>query len=229
VKALSQGGAERLIAARVTAPFVSVQDLTARAALDRGDLEALAAAGTLAALSGNRHLAFWEVAGIEHPLPLAPAATQQASLAEGRPLLRAPTEGQAIAADYASLGLTLGRHPLALLRERLRAAALLAAHELLGAGHGARVRTAGIVLMRQRPATASGVTFLTLEDESGQVNVIVWERVGERARRALLESRLLEVHGELQSQAGVTHLIAHRLIDRTPLLGELVTRSRDFH
>jgi error-prone DNA polymerase len=148
---------------------------------------------------------------------------------EGRPLLSAPTEGQAIAADYASLGLTLGRHPLALLRKRLSAAALTPAAGLIAAGNGARVRTAGIVLMRQRPATASGVTFLTLEDESGQVNVIVWERVGREQRRALIESRLLEVHGELQHQDGVTHLIAHRLIDRSRLLGELVTRSRDFH
>ena len=227
VKSLSQAGAARLIAARAARPFVSVADLAARAALDRGDLEALAAAGALAALSGNRHLAFWEVAGSERSLPLAPMAT--ATLAEGRPLLRAPTEGEGITADYAALGLTLGRHPLALLRTRLAAAALLPASELARTANGAQVRTAGIVLMRQRPATASGVTFLTLEDESGQVNVIVWERVGRAQRRALLESRLLEVHGELQSQEGVTHLIARRLIDRTPLLGELITRSRDFH
>ncbi|MDE2449799.1 MAG: error-prone DNA polymerase, partial [Gammaproteobacteria bacterium] len=229
VKSLSQAGAERLIAARTLQPFASVEDLAARSALDRGDLEALAAAGALAALSGNRHLAFWEVAGTERPLPLAPTDARPASALEGRPLLSAPTEGQAIAADYASLGLTLGRHPLALLRERLRAAALVPAAELMAAGNGARVRTAGIVLMRQRPATASGVTFLTLEDESGQVNVIVWERIGREQRRALIESRLLEVHGELQHQEGVTHLIAHRLIDRSRLLGELTTRSRDFH
>jgi len=229
VKSLSQGGAERLIAARNVRPFASVEDLAVRAALDRGDLEALAAAGALAALSGNRHLAYWEVAGTERPLPLVPADALPASALEGRPLLSAPTEGQAIAADYAALGLTLGRHPLALLRARLQAAALLPAAELIAAGHGARVRTAGIVLMRQRPATASGVTFLTLEDESGQVNVIVWERIGREQRRALIESRLLEVHGELQHQDGVTHLIAHRLIDRSRLLGELTTRSRDFH
>jgi len=229
VKSLSQAGAERLIAARTLQPFASVEDLAARSALDRGDLEALAAAGALAALSGNRHLAFWEVAGTERPLPLAPTDARPASALEGRPLLSAPTEGQAIAADYASLGLTLGRHPLALLRERLRAAALVTAAELMAAGNGARVRTAGIVLMRQRPATASGVTFLTLEDESGQVNVIVWERIGREQRRALIESRLLEVHGKLQHQEGVTHLIAHRLIDRSRLLGELTTRSRDFH
>jgi len=229
VKSLSQAGAERLIAARNARPFASVEDLAARSALDRGDLEALAAAGALAPLSGNRHLAFWEVAGTERPLPLAPTGALPASELEGRPLLTAPTEGQAIAADYAALGLTLGRHPLALLRKRLHAAALIPAAELIAAGHGARVRTAGIVIMRQRPATASGVTFITLEDESGQVNVIVWERVGREQRQAMIESRLLEVHGELQHQEGVTHLIAHRLIDRSRMLGELTTRSRDFH
>ncbi|HEX4648417.1 MAG TPA: OB-fold nucleic acid binding domain-containing protein, partial [Steroidobacteraceae bacterium] len=229
VKSLSQTGAERLLAARAARPFASVQDLGLRASLDRGDLEALAAAGALASLSGNRHLAFWEVAATERPAPLGFATSRSAALEEGRPLLVAPSEGEAIVADYASLGLTLGRHPLALLRERLAAAALQSASELTHAANGAAVRTAGIVLMRQRPSTAGGVTFLTLEDESGQVNVIVWERVGAAQRRALIESRLLEVHGELQKQDGVTHLIARRLIDRTALLGQLLTRSRDFH
>jgi error-prone DNA polymerase len=229
VKSLSQAGAGRLVAARAARPFASVADLASRAALDRGDLEALAAAGALASLSGNRHLAFWEVAGAERPVPLAPPRVRGVDLEEGRPLLTAPSEGEALAADYAALGLTLGRHPLALLRPRLAAARLKSTGELAQAGNGAAVRTAGIVLMRQRPAAASGVTFLTLEDESGQVNVIVWERIGRAQRRALLESRLLEVHGELQQQEGVTHLIARRLIDRSALLGELVTRSRDFH
>jgi error-prone DNA polymerase len=229
VKSLSQAGAQRLIETRAARPFASVPELAARAALERGDLEALAAAGAFASLSGNRHLAFWEVAGSERPLPLAAAAALGADFAEGRPLLEKPSEGEEICADYAALGLTLGRHPLALLRERLRAAALLPASELHQAANGATVRTAGIVLMRQRPATASGVTFVTLEDESGQVNVVVWERVGRAQRRALIESRLLEVHGELQRQDGVTHLIARRLIDRSALLGQLTTRSRDFH
>jgi len=233
VKSLSRTGAERLIAARAVRPFDSVPELAARAGLDRGDLEALAAAGAFARLSGNRHMAFWEVAGAERPLPLAATAVQEGgegvAFAEARPLLGKPSEGEEICADYASLGLTLGRHPLALLRERLGRAAILPASELARAAHGAAVRAAGIVLMRQRPATASGVTFVTLEDESGQVNVIVWERVGQAQRRALLESRLLEVHGELQRQDGVTHLIARRLIDRSALLGQLTTRSRDFH
>jgi error-prone DNA polymerase len=229
VKSLSQAGAERLIAARALRPFAGVPELAARAGLDRGDLEALAAAGAFASLSGNRHLAFWEVAGTERPLPLAPATAQSADFAEGRPLLEKPGEGEEIVADYASVGLTLGRHPLALLRERLRADSLMTASELGSAANGTAVRTAGIVLMRQRPATASGVTFVTLEDESGQVNIIVWERVGSAQRRALIESRLLEVHGELQHQDGVMHVIARRLIDRSALLGQLTTRSRDFH
>jgi DNA polymerase III alpha subunit len=229
VKSLSEAGVQRLLVARAARAFTSVQDLSARAGLDRGDLEALAAAGAFAALSGNRHLAFWEVAGTERELPLGFAETGSMVAREGWPLLPQPTEGQGIVADYAALGLTLGRHPLALLRPRLTAGSLLSAQELKAAVNGAKVRTAGIVLMRQRPGTASGVTFLTLEDESGQVNVIVWERIGREQRPALLESRLLEVHGELQQQEGVCHLIAHRLIDRSSLLGELLTRSRDFH
>jgi error-prone DNA polymerase len=228
VKSLSEQGAKRVESARIERQFESVQDLARRSALDRGDLEALAAAGALAALSGNRHLAFWEVAGTERPLPLAPAALRAGSLDEGRPLLEAPTEGQSIVADYSSVGLTLGRHPMALLRERLRKR-LLCAADLKCVAPGKWVRTAGIVLMRQRPQSASGVTFITIEDETGQVNLLVWESVGQKQRRAMVESRLLEVHGELQREEGVTHLIARELIDRSALLGELLTRSRDFH
>jgi error-prone DNA polymerase len=229
VKSLSEAGAHRIVEARRERAFSSVQDLAERSALDRGDLEALAAAGAFAALSGNRHLAFWEVAGTERPLPLAPAGVRAGSLEEGRPLLAAPTEGERIVADYASVGLTLGRHPLALLRDRLRERGALTAGELESVPHGKWVRTAGIVLMRQRPQTASGVVFLTLEDESGQVNVIVWESVGDQYRRALVDSRLLEVHGEVQRQDNVMHLVARQLIDRSELLGELITHSRDFH
>src|SRR5262249_41970447 len=119
VKALSEAGAQRLVQARAARPFTSVQDLADRAALDRNDLEALAAAGALAALSGNRHLAFWEVAGSERPLPLAPRSTRAAHDEEGTPLLTTPTSWQTVVADYSSTGLTLGAHPLKLLREGL--------------------------------------------------------------------------------------------------------------
>jgi error-prone DNA polymerase len=229
VKSLSEAGGKRVEAARIERRFESVQDLGRRASLDRSDLEALAAAGALSAMSGNRHLAYWEVAGTERSLPLAPQGERAGSLEEGRPLLEAPTEGQRIVADYASVGLTLGRHPMALLRDQLLRNGLLSAGDLSCVAHGRVVRTAGIVLMRQRPQSANGVTFLTLEDESGQVNLIVWESVGREQRRAMLESRLLEVQGELQRQEGIMHVIARRLIDRSSLLGELLTRSRDFH
>jgi error-prone DNA polymerase len=234
VKSLSKEGAHRVMEARRAWPFRDVQDVAERAALDRGDLEALAAAGAFASLSGNRHLAFWEVAGTERLQHAAKPGVldlgaRTGHRAEGQPLLPAPTEGERIVADYASVGLTLGRHPLALLREQLRKKQLLSSDELKCVASGRQVRTAGIVLMRQRPQTASGVTFLTLEDENGQVNVIVWERVGLEYRRALVDSRLLEVHGEWQRQDEVMHLIARRLLDRTKMLGELLTRSRDFH
>ncbi len=229
VKGLSGGGAARLIEARRQSAFASVQDLARRARLDRRDLEALAGAGALASLSGNRHLAFWDAAGTERPLPLEPAGGLASRGADPIPLLNAPTEGEDIVADYASLGLTLGRHPLALLRESLRSAGLCDAGDLARLEPGGWVRTAGIVLSRQRPSAAKGVTFLTLEDETGPLNVIVWERVGEEYRHALVSSRLLEVHGRLQREEGVTHLVARRLIDRSALLGALLTRSRDFH
>lgn len=224
VRSLSAQGAARLVAARAHSPFSDVQDLARRAALDRGDLEALAAAGALAALAGHRHLAFWGVAGTERELPLAPRATA----AEPVPLLTAPTEGQDIVADYRAIGLTLGRHPLALLRPRLAAERVLPAAELARLPHGRIVRVAGIVLVRQRPASAGGVTFVTLEDETGQVNLIVWERTASAQRRALLESRLMEVRGELQRDGQVIHVIARRMTDRSALLGDLLTPSRDF-
>jgi error-prone DNA polymerase len=222
VKSLSRSGAERIVAAR---GCQSVQELTTRAQLERADLEALADAGALRELTGNRHFAFWQVAGSERELPLAPHPGRD----EITPLLAPPTEGQNIVADYRSVGLTLGRHPVALLRAKLAAQRVIPAAELIHIKHGTRVRTAGIVITRQRPGSASGVTFVTIEDETGHANLIVWERVGLAQRRPLLEARLLEVHGELQREGQVTHVIAHRLVDRSAWLGDLTTRSRDFH
>jgi error-prone DNA polymerase len=224
VKGFNTDAARRIVAARTAAAFASVQDLTLRAALERRELEALADAGALRELSGNRHLTFWQVAGTEQELPLAPVPRA----AEGTPLLLPPSEGQNIVADYRSQGLTLGRHPLALLREQLAADRLITAHELRDLPQGRVVRVAGIVTARQRPQSAGGVMFITLEDETGYVNLIVWERVWSRARRIANNSRLLEVHGLLQKESGVVHVVARRLVDRTPLLGSVVTQSRDF-
>jgi error-prone DNA polymerase len=224
VKGLSEEAAERVVAARRASPFASVQDLAMRAGLSRRELEALADAGAMRMLSGNRHLTFWDVAGSEQELPLAPMPGSP----EGTPLLLPPTEGQNIVADYRSAGLTLGRHPLALLRERLESSSIVTSKELRALPHGRGVRVAGIVTARQRPQSAGGVMFITLEDETGCVNLIVWERVWSNARRIANGSRLLEVHGELQKEGEVTHVVARQLVDRTPMLGSLAVQSRDF-
>jgi error-prone DNA polymerase len=147
---------------------------------------------------------------------------------EGTPLIAAPTEGQNIAADYRSHGLTLGRHPLALLRGELEPDRIVTSQGLRELPHGRGVRVAGIVTARQRPQSAGGVMFITLEDETGTINLIVWERVWSNARRIASGSRLLEVHGSLQKEGLVTHVVASKLVDRTPMLGALVTHSRDF-
>ncbi|MGQ0591773.1 MAG: error-prone DNA polymerase, partial [Gammaproteobacteria bacterium] len=221
VKGLSRAGAERITAAR---PFGDVQDLARRARVNRRDLEALAAAGALGGLCGNRHQARWQVLGIEAPLPLG----EMPALPEPLPLLRTPTEGEDIVADYGSLGLTLRRHPLALLRPALTRLSFQSAREVLGLSHGRSAHAAGLVITRQRPGTATGVVFLTLEDETGLLNVIVWSSLFERGRRIVLGARLLGVTGEVQREGEIVHLIAHKLEDRTALLGGLRTVSRDF-
>ena len=225
VKGLSQAAGERLVAARRVQPFADVDDLARRAELNGHDMQALAAAGALAGLSGHRRHALWDVAGVERmPALLAPAPFE-----ESEPVLDAPSEGEDIVADYASLGLTLGRHPLALLRERLQRQRMLTAAELKALPHGRLARVTGLVTGRQRPGTASGVTFVTLEDETGMVNVIVWRDLAERQRKELLRSSLLTVYGTLEREGEVVHLIAGRLRDQSSLLGNLLTRSRDFH
>ncbi|MDD5329714.1 MAG: error-prone DNA polymerase [Sulfuricella sp.] len=225
VNGLSRQGAERLEAARKAAPFADAEDLARRAALDRRDLDALAAAGALASLAGHRRQARWRVAGIEAMPPLLQAAPVQDEL----PLLLPPTEGENIVADYASLGLTLERHPLALLRGRLDRMRMQTAAQLRTLEHGRPARAAGLVIGRQRPGTAGGAVFVTLEDETGTVNVVVWRAAAEKQRRVLLGASLMGVVGVLEREGDVVHLVAGRLEDHSHLLGGLLTRSRDFH
>jgi error-prone DNA polymerase len=224
VKGLPQASAQRILVARAQKPFSDVADLARRAALDRRDLRCLACAGALAALAGHRHSAHWLAAGAD----VAPRLFEHAPVREAAPALRAPTEGEDLVADYASLGLTLGRHPLALLRDRLARMRFARAAELRELSHGQRARAAGIVTCRQRPSTAKGVVFVTLEDETGYVNVVVWNRLAQRQRRELLGSSLLGVEGEIQREGEVVHLVARQLTDHSNLLGGLVARSRDF-
>ena len=225
VGGLSEASAQRIVAARDAAPFAHVADLAHRAQLNRHDLGQLAAAGALSSLAGHRHAAAWDVAGVEKLPPLLAGSTFD----EAPAALAAPTEGQDIVADYRALGLTLGRHPLALLRGQLRARRLLTSAEVRDTPHGRIVRTAGIVIGRQRPDTASGVIFVTLEDETGATNVIVWRDLSDRQRRELLGARLMGVYGRVEREGIVVHLLAGRLVDLSPLLGSLPTHSRDFH
>ena len=226
VKHLSKEGGQRVLAARAVRLFSHTADLAERAVLDRRDLEALAAADALADLVGHRHRAVWQVSGVERVLPLLTADTV---IEEGTPLLRAPSEGQNIVADYGSVGLSLRRHPLALLRESLAGRGVTPNQDLWDQRNGIPVIAAGLVITRQRPGSASGVTFVTLEDETGYVNLIVWERVATEQRAALLESRLMLVHGTLQREGDILHVVAKQLVNLSDLLGDLVVVSRNFH
>ena len=147
---------------------------------------------------------------------------------EAVPMLKRPTEGQNIVADYQHLGLTLERHPMALIRHHLDRFEYVSSNELPGLRSGRRVKVAGLVITKQRPGTASGVTFVTLEDESGCTNLIVWKKIADEQRSVLLNARLMGVEGELQIEGKVIHVIARKLIDHSALLGELLLRSRDF-
>ena len=225
VRGLSEDGAKRIVAARTQGALQSADDLAHRAALNRHDLKCLAAAGALQGMSGHRRQAHWAVAGLDtrrHILRGVPVA-------ETPVVLKPPTEGENLVADYAATGLTLGRHPLALLRQRLSRMRFSTAAELHSLPGGRRARAAGIVTGRQRPDTASGAVFVTLEDETGYVNVIVWRDLTERQRRELLGARLMGVEGMLEREGDVVHLVARRLSDHTALLGQLATESRDFH
>lgn len=232
VRGLSRAAAERIVRARTERPFADASDLARRAELNRGEIRALAEADALATLTGHRRQALWAALGLDvqapRAVPLAAHAQQEETVA-----LPAPSEGQEIVADYAHLALTLRRHPLALLRPELRRLRLLSAAQIAAARHRQLVRTAGIVTCRQRPGTASGVTFVTLEDETGTVNVVVWRAVAERFRRELLGATLLAVYGHAERvdtpHAPVIHVVAQRLVDLSPRLGALTARSRDFH
>ena len=233
---LESTAAERLLKAREQAPFTSTEDLALRTQMDRGNLKALAAADALTALSGHRRQQMWDATA---PLR-APPLLDAVPIHEGALELPEAPEGERILFDYAATGLTLRRHPMALLRERLDRWRILTAQQLQEIPDGRTVRAAGIVTVRQRPGTAKGTMFVSLEDETGTVNVVVWPSMVEEWRIPLLRSRLLAVQGVWQCsknsddmQPHVTrHLVLKRVRDLTPLLGRLgsvLGGSRDFH
>lgn len=231
VKGMSEAAAHRLVGLRdlhrerLACGEWSFEDLALRAQLDRHHTHALAAAGALASLVGHRRDAAWAVAGIER----RPPVLHDAGITERAVALPAPSEANDLVADYATLGLTLGRHPLALLRPRFQRLRMTPALQVRMLPHGRLTRTIGLVIGRQRPDTASGVIFVTLEDETGMTNVIVWRAVSELQRRVLLGARLMAVHGIVERQGDVVHLVAGKLVDYTAWLGGMEIRSRDFH
>jgi error-prone DNA polymerase len=225
VSGFSQDVAERIASARAPRPFADVADLCNRASVDRRHQALLAESGALKGLSGHRHRARWAIAGVEAPLPLFDGVPQTAEPDLAIPL---PSVGEDMVADYASIGLTLGKHPLSLIRKQLTARCCLSSADLAKAPHGKRVRFAGLVRMRQRPETASGVTFVTLEDEHGMVNAVVWKRTAEEQRRELLESSLMAIDGRWECVDGVQHLIVTQMKNYGAMLKNLQTGSRDF-
>ncbi|MCC7150999.1 MAG: error-prone DNA polymerase, partial [Rubrivivax sp.] len=225
IHGLAEEAAVRLLAARAEQAFAGVEDLARRARLDAQALALLARAGALAPLAGHRHRASWAVAGIDtRPTPLLQATRTH----EEPAALATPGIAEDLLADYGSTGLSLVTHPLALLRERLAVFGVQPAAVLRGYPSGRLARASGLVTHRQRPSTAKGVVFVTLEDETGAVNVICWPKVVQQQRRALLGSSLLTVYGIWQREGDVRHLIAQRLVDHTSLLQGLAARSRDF-
>jgi error-prone DNA polymerase len=247
VKGLSDQAAMAIVEARSGGAYVSIQDLVFRAGIDRRDLEALAAADALRGLAGDRHRAFWHAAGVitaqgnSSPHSISHSSSYSRMTADLFDdaanvdsdfglgvMLPLASESQNVAGDYAATGFTLRRHPLALLRDHLARFGASCSGELRQLGNEQMTKIAGLVTCRQRPMTASGVTFLTLEDEAGHINVVVWPALGERLRPVLRQAMLIGVVGRVQESDGVIHVIADDLVDLTSWLGELSLSSRDF-
>ena len=239
VSGLSEAAAMRVMQARKATPFTSAEDLALRAQLGTLEMNALAAADALLTLAGHRRQQVWQAAAIK----TAPQLLQGVPTHEAALELADTPEGENILFDYRATGLTLRRHPLALLRQRLERKGLLSADQLNALPDGTDVAACGIVTLRQQPQTAKGTIFMTLEDETGAITVIVWKSLREAQRKEVMHARLLAVQGvwqrseEQRSEEGgkqkgygaVRNLVAHRLEDLTPLLGRLGTTSRDFH
>ncbi len=227
VKNLSRNGIERLLHERhQSGPYKTVEELIRRTRLNSRDQQALAACGALKSISGNRHRAHWDLLGVEQ----LPGMLNEASSADIPQQLPLITEGEDIVADYQSFGFTLGRHPLALLRKQLGAKRIASTKEWLdNTTDGRFARIAGLVKVRQRPGSAKGVIFMTTEDETGLANIVIWQNVVERCRKAVIGAKLVVISGTTQREGQVVHLIAKSVEDYTWMLGDLTTHSRDFH
>ncbi len=232
VNGLKHNSALRIVQTREQGLFESVEDLTKRAQLDRSDLLALADANALAQLAGHRRQAVWQTAATEtggirntarHTDLLANTRTRETPLE-----LPKATELEDMLADYRATGASLVHHPISFLRKQLTPYKIRQVKELQTYPNGRLARACGIVTHRQRPATAHGTVFLNLEDETGNVNVIVWNRLAEEQRQVLRNAQIMGVFGIWQREGEVCNLVARRLVDYTHLLLQLQTPSRDF-
>jgi error-prone DNA polymerase len=225
VKGLKQEEMARLVAARAGG-YADLADLRRRAGVSAAALDRLARADAFQSMTLDRRGAIWRTLGLDrtgHELDLPPLfAWAEGRTARTEPGVALPrmTLGQKVAEDYANLRLTLRCHPLALLRPWL-GPRVIKAERLAEIDDGRRVEVAGLALVRQRPGTASGVIFITIEDESGVANLVVWPAVFERFRRVVLGAQLLAVRGKVQKEGLVIHVVADTLIDRTDLLRRL--------
>lgn len=251
IKGFNQEAAERIEAARKATPFVSVEDIYQRCLLSQQERRVLIDADALKSISGHRHQSHWQNQGVEEARPLfqheSTHETQmntvmdnshgqfndydrRNNIANDGVLLTPPSDMETMLSDYRRLGLTLGKHPMTLLRESHAFRRCLTARQLKTARHGQLAQVAGLVTNRQRPSSASGVLFVTLEDESGYINVIVWESLQQKFRREILTGTVLLIKGTLEkSEEGVIHLIAGYISDQSNILEELQISSRDFH
>ena len=230
VKGLSREGAQRVIEARRQSPFRQISNLRQRARLGRRDMEALADADALASLSGHRHQSQWQIMALEQPKPLLQdEQCQPSGYFDDAVQLPAPTIAEEVLSDYRATGFTLRAHPMSLLRERYPFNRCKRHADLKELGNNRFVRIAGLVTCRQRPGSASGVLFLTLEDETGNSNIVVWQRTQQQFRRVLMTAQLLLVKGTVETKDDVTHIIAGTLYNYTHELQALQVKSRNFH
>lgn len=236
VKGLAAEAGQKLVAARGTRRFADPAALAHRTGLARAVLVRLTEADAFRSQGLDRREALWAVQGLrmDAELPLF-APLLGTGVAEPETVLPAMSEGEQVMEDYRAVGLTLKRHPMALLRPALSLRGIVPTARLAVATPGRLLTVAGLVLVRQRPGTASGVVFVTLEDETGIANLVIWRNVFERFRRIVMGSRLLECRGRIEREGEVIHLVASHLTDLTPYFhrlregATLAQASRDFH
>ena len=223
VKGLSEEGARRLVTNRPPSGFTQLSSIQ-QCGLSQGDIAALASANALTDISAHRFDARWKVADTQQSLPLfseESSDTYQVS---------APSPAEDMIEDYASLALSVDKHPIALLNASGKLKHITFANQLAHKAHKTPVRIIGNVVGRQAPGTAGGVTFVTLEDHTGNINVIVWQNTARAQKQPFLSATILEVHGILErSKEGVCHVIAGKLINRNDMFSSLTVKSRDFH